>query len=48
MELGASGAGAVDVDNAGTDKELRRQPYVSPGREVCLTAFPDPERRPRR
>ena len=43
MDLGASGAGVVDADDAGADEELRWQPHVPPGREVYTSALPDPK-----
>lgn len=46
MELGAPSAGAVDVDDAGGDEELRRESHVASGREVRPTALSDPKGRP--
>ena len=43
--VGTSDAGTVDVDDAGADEELRWQPHVPPGREICSTALPDSDRR---
>lgn len=39
--VGAFGAGAVDVDDADTNEELRRQPYVAPGCEISSAALPE-------
>ena len=39
--VGASIAGLVDADDAGTHEELRRQPHVLAGREIRAAALPD-------